>query len=103
MSVMPDDRYYEALRPKRFDPSSVKVDVQGIQQTSGILALRETTEEMLAEARELRQVIAAASEAERRSTWWMIRLTITLAILTAVLVGLTYVLLADAAGWWPFR
>lgn len=57
---------------------------------------------MHAESKHLRETLAAFSGDARRSGTWMIRLTVAIAVLTAALVVLTYVIVAEALRLWPF-
>lgn len=74
----------------------------GQQTVEALLVMQTTSSDALEESRQLRQVISRASTSQESATKWLIGLTVTIAVLTIVLVGLTYLLVAEALDLWPF-
>jgi CHASE3 domain sensor protein len=101
--------------PGMMEPNQVRLDDE-IQQTislarlvdlnkesrAQLVALAQITGAALEESQQLRETMTTAAEEQPTATTWIIRFTVAVAILTAVLVVLTYLLVADAIGWWPF-
>jgi hypothetical protein len=74
----------------------------GQQTVETLLVMQTTSSDALEESRQLRQVISRSSSSQESATKWLIGLTVTIAVLTIVLVGLTYLLVAEALDLWPF-